>query len=76
MLYMIKYRCRLCGETYHSGCTGSNDIILKVTAELATTGYSRVLQAPTMVAPHCCSDGSIGMADFLGFYAYEETEKE
>ena len=75
MTYKTKFRCRLCGATYYSGCTGNKDIAVSVAIETAHNGHSKSFYALGMVEPHACSNGSIGIADFQGFEAFLDEDE-
>ena len=61
------YACRMCKKRY-VGVEGNNkDQMLKGIAELAISGCSRIAQFPTLIDGHICDNGSIGIADFIGF---------
>lgn len=65
--YNIIYKCRLCGETYESGCAGSEKIALySVIFACSQNGQPPCPQSPSITEPHSCKDGSIGVADFQG----------
>ena len=63
------YKCRLCGEEFVSAITGSADIVIKnmviMTAECDVK--QKILNPVTKLSMHSCKDGSMGLADFLGF---------
>ncbi len=72
MEYRTIFKCRLCGEIYEGGCTGSKNIALQ-TVTLACLGLpAPEPQAPTMTEVHSCQDESFGMADFQGFRKVDE----
>lgn len=76
---MIEYRgvfkCRLCGETYESGCTGSEDIALQSVISVCIDGLKPPCpQSPHIRALHSCKDGSIGVSDFQGFRKVDSKE--
>ncbi len=71
MEYRTVFKCRLCGECYESGCTGSEAVALQ-SAIRACLGLPSQSQAPTMTEVHSCRDGSLGVADFQGFRKVEE----
>lgn len=64
-LYSSMCKCRLCGETYTAGQT-------KSTVPEAVTLAFGAYKGPSL---HYCKDGSIGIADFLGFKRQKEEEK-
>ena len=67
--YRAIYKCRLCGEEFVSAATGNEDIAIKnmvvITAECDLG--QRILNPITKLSMHSCKDGSMGLADFLGF---------
>lgn len=66
--YTAIFKCRLCGEQFIGAETGNRKIALNATIG-ASIGKSFDAQAPTLHDTHICEDGSIGIADFLGFKA-------
>lgn len=67
--YRAIYKCRLCGEEFESAVTESVDIAIKHIL-IVTAGYktSEYIGTPvTELSMHSCKDGSMGLADFLGF---------
>ena len=71
--YRAIYKCRLCGEEYVSAITASADMAIKnmvvITAECDSG--QRILNPVTKLSMHSCKDGSMGLADFLGFRKVE-----
>ena len=71
--YRATYKCRLCGEEFVSAATGNEDIAIKnmvvITAECDLG--QRILNPITKLSMHSCKDGSMGLADFLGFRKVE-----
>lgn len=71
--YRAIYKCRLCGEEFVSAITGSADIVIKnmviMTAECDVK--QKILNPVTKLSMHSCKDGSMGLADFLGFRKVE-----
>ena len=67
--YRAIYKCRLCGEEFVSAATTSADIAIKnmvlMTAECDVN--QKILNPVTKLSMHSCKDGSMGLADFLGF---------
>ena len=60
------YKCRLCGEKFYNCATNSktaSDIVI----DICVYGKSKIIQAPGMIGFHSCDDGSLGIADFIGF---------
>lgn len=72
--YRAIYKCRLCGEEFVSAATGSSDIarthMLIMTVKYQTSEY--IGTPTTEISMHSCKDGSMGLADFLGFRKVEE----
>lgn len=73
MEYKTVFKCRLCGECYESGCTGSQSVALQATV-CACLGKSFQPQSPDLTEPHFCKNGDIGVADFQGFRKVEKNE--
>lgn len=72
--YQAIYKCRLCGEEYTSKVTTSIDTVIENFLHV-TTGckIKRFIGSPiTKTSMHSCADGSLGMADFIGFKKTEE----
>ena len=71
--YRAIYKCRLCGEEFVRAITGSADIVIKnmviMTAECDVK--QKILNPVTKLSMHSCKDGSMGLADFLGFRKVE-----
>lgn len=72
--YQSIYKCRLCGGEFVRAVTGNADIAIKnmviVTAECDVK--QKILNPVTKLSMHSCKDGSMGLADFLGFRKVEE----
>lgn len=76
--YQAIYKCRLCGEEFEGMRFGENDSISCAMA-LFTSGNDsyamRYREHPNILylkEEHYCKDGSMGLADFLGFRKLEE----
>ena len=75
--YRAIYKCRLCGEEFVSAITGNADIAIKNMVRV-TTGIKPLefignpIEETSM---HSCKDGSMGMADFLGFRKVEDEDE-
>lgn len=72
--YRAIYKCRLCGEEFESAVTTNADIAIKhmliMTVEYKAPEY---IGTPiTETSMHSCKDGSMGLADFLGFRKVED----
>lgn len=65
--YREIFKCRLCGETYEAGCTGSEDIAFQSVLALSIGIKRPCPQSPQIISVHCCNGGSFGIADFQGF---------
>ena len=67
--YWAIYKCRLCGGEFYSKLTGNEDVAIKnmliVTVGYVTPGYMSTPVTETTM--HSCKDGSLGLADFMGF---------
>ena len=71
------YRCRLCGETFEDFHTGRKN------AHLIAMGFwtSEISKLPMRSQgfyrhiSHHCNDGSLGLADFIGFRKEEGDEE-
>lgn len=71
MEYRAIFKCRLCGKKFRGTITGNRDLAFSIAVEVAVNGTSVMAQAPCMNEPHCCLDGSIGIADFQGWQMRE-----
>lgn len=71
--YLAIYKCRLCGETFCAKEAGGRRAALNA-AICASMGKLPEPNAPTLNDIHSCEDGSIGIADFIGFK--EESESD
>lgn len=69
MQYKAVYRCRLCGKEYRPGITTDQAMAVAHMEELAAGLCGTVPVAPRLTEPHPCHDGSLGVADFLGWKA-------
>lgn len=72
--YKAIYKCRMCGEEFISAATGSVDVAIKNMVKV-TTGceIKQFIGCPVnATSMHSCSDGSLGLADFLGFRKVED----
>lgn len=72
--YRAIYKCRLCGEEFVSAITGSADIAIKnMVIMIAECDLKqKILNPVTKLSMHGCKDGSMGLADFLGFRKVED----
>ena len=80
-VYRVVYKCRLCGETDETSTLGATRLkLLQLMYEVDTTGDAYL--SPTdglgvhKVSQHRCKDGSMGIADFIGFRFVEEFHME
>lgn len=64
--YNAYYKCRLCGETFSYISTGQH-IAKKTAIEMSINGHETSEAQVNSLNEHFCKDGSIGMADFLGW---------
>lgn len=64
--YNACYKCRLCGETFSPIFTGQS-IAMKTAVEMTINGHKTSEAQVNSLNEHFCKDGSIGMADFLGW---------
>lgn len=76
-VYHVVYKCRLCGKTDESSIFGVTLMKLnQMMDEVDATGDAYL--SPTdgigvhKVSRHYCKDGSMGIADFIGFRFVEE----
>lgn len=79
-VYRVVYKCRLCGETDENCTLGATRLkLLQLMDEVDTTGDAYL--SPTdgigvhKVSRHYCKDGSMGIADFVGFRFAEELQR-
>lgn len=71
--YLAIFKCRLCGETFCAKETGGRETALNA-AIFASMGKLPEPNAPTLNDIHSCEDGSIGIADFIGFKEGEDDD--
>lgn len=62
--YRATYKCRLCGETFTGAITGKK---IAKTETLMISCDASGKYGTQRITIHHCNDGSIGLADFLGF---------
>ena len=83
MEYKAIYKCRLCSEAYSNLKAGAELVEQSMLEQAAGTfGAVPLGQPPTKT--HRCADGSLGVADFLGWskegepvtYGMDETDKK
>lgn len=70
MVYKALYKCRLCGQVFHTSATNNEKMVERCMIELHAGLVCTVPMAPTMTETHDCGGGhagSLGMADFLGW---------
>lgn len=79
-VYRVVYKCRLCGETDENCTLAATRLkLLQLMDEVDTTGDAYL--SPTdgigvhKVSQHYCKDGSMGIADFVGFRFAEELQR-
>lgn len=72
------YRCKLCGKSFEAGHTGPGSAEMILTAfELGDRSLMKQIRGSGYMHPTCthyCSDGSFGLAEFLGFKMEVEEE--
>ena len=65
--YYAFFKCRLCGEIFDNGAVTSNkDFTVGGTIALIN-GFKISCQFPNMIEIHYCKNGSVGIADFIGW---------
>ena len=74
--YRAIYKCRMCGEEFVSAVTRSADNAIKHMVSV-TNGYGYnpteyIGASITETTMHSCKNGSMGLADFLGFSKVED----
>lgn len=69
--YRATFICRLCGERFEFSRTGNRSLAFAMSAQLAVSGVCKDVQAPSMVIPHSCKNGGVGIADFQGWDVVE-----
>ncbi len=71
--YQAIYKCRLCGEEFKTTIFTSVDIAIKRMINITTgcTNNHNIINPVTETYKHSCMDGSMGIADFLGFRKVE-----
>ena len=67
------YKCRLCGTSFYN-CATNRKIASDIIIDICVHGKSKVIQAPGMIGFHSCDDGSLGIADFIGFKRENEND--
>lgn len=80
-IYRVVYKCRLCGETDETSTLGATQLkLLQLMNEVDTTGDAYLSPTDGLgvhnVSQHHCKDGSMGIADFIGFRFVEEFHME
>ena len=73
--YRAIYKCRLCGEEFEKGATPNIDVaisrMVNITHGYMSDKYYTGIQVKDTFM-HSCKDGSLGLADFLGFRKVED----
>lgn len=71
--YQAIYKCRLCGEEFVSASTSNSDVALKnmLNITIGCEIKEWIGNPVTELSMHSCKDGSMGLADFLGFCKVE-----
>ncbi len=72
-MYRVKYKCRLCGEFFKDAITGK--AIAEVSIFAAFRGENTRPMAPKMNTVHYCTDGGLGVADFIGFECIDDERR-
>lgn len=67
--YQAIYKCRLCGKEFKSAVTTDTNIVIKhmLSVTIAYKSAEYIGAPVTELSMHSCKDGSMGLADFLGF---------
>ena len=73
MTYKFTYKCRLCGEIFISGVTGSPET---ATNELSLITVFEEKATITEKTLHACNETDCGIADLLGYIGCERGEEE
>lgn len=68
--YRAIYKCRLCGKIFANGKKRTENKSLNKIVNLSTV--SPLFPHDKGYIPHGCKDGSIGLAEFLGFRKVDE----
>lgn len=72
MKYRATYKCRMCGETYHSETSAGQNAAISHMAHLHVGVRGVDILAPNKTHTHHCGGdhaGSLGLADFQGWEA-------
>ena len=70
MKFTPVYRCRLCGCKFETTPTENEAHVQQVMLDLTHGLVCTIQDAPRLLETHACnSDGSMGLADFLGLEA-------
>ena len=73
--YRATYKCRLCGEEIQRTSTRDKEdveIQMKNTCAFSSEFFNpKTAHREARAIPHMCIDGSIGLAEFLGFRKVE-----
>lgn len=77
--YHAMFKCRLCGERYWNGTvTTDRDLVFRETILRLLGVKTTTPMTPDLMEPHKCDgylfDGSIGVADFLGWEEKKEAD--
>jgi len=64
-----KYKCRLCGKSYHNAAATGNYSLAWKCAFALTANFQPFKEplSPSLLGIHHCNNGSIGIADFEGW---------
>lgn len=74
--YKAIYKCRFCQKSFKDAITGNKDLAEKVLMSVCYDIPINEPQSPTMYRPHYCENGSMGVADFIGWEKEETPEHE
>ena len=72
MFFETMYKCRLCGETYAMHCTADRQVAVKSIIACLMNKTLKDGITPSLHEIHSCSNGNIGVADFLGIKETKE----
>ena len=73
--YRAIYKCRLCGEEFENGRIENENIVDSCVMAISILGDTQKVRTSMSLHEHYvhyCKNGSMGMADFLGFRKVEE----
>lgn len=70
--YVATFQCRLCKKAFETARTGADIANIAMLELVAGCPTQKTVK---MTNVHSCSDGSLGMADFVGFKKYEKEDE-